>query len=107
MVTTTDTFTTTVADDGTVQLPAGMAEPGETVILHITRHAAADSTQQAKTDEPETEEPVRLTRLTAKTPEQKEQLLRQINEIVARLAPMLKDVPSDTDWLYDENGLPK
>ena len=102
MVTTTDTFTTTVADDGTVRVPADLAKPGETVTVRVDRPAAAEPEQ-----EPENHEPVRLTRLTAKTPEQKEELLRQINETVARLAPMLEDVPSDTDWMYDENGLPK
>ncbi len=107
MVTTTDTFTATVADDGTIQLPPGLAEPGETIIFRITRHAGAESTQQANIEAPETDEPVRLTRLTAKTPEQKEELLRQIEEIVARLAPKLKDMPNHGDFLYGEDGLPR
>lgn len=92
----------TVGPDGIVQVPAALAKPGETVTLRIERPAAAEPE-----DQPESDEPVRLTRLTAKTPEQKEELLRQINETVARLAPMLKDVPGDTDWLYDEDGLPR
>ena len=102
MVTTTDTFTTIVAADGTVRVPADLARPGETVTVRVDRPAVAEPEQQLVNDEP-----VMLTRLTAKTPEQKEELLRQINETVARLAPMLKDVPSDTDWMYDENGLPR
>ncbi len=100
MVTTE--FKLTVGPDGLVRVPADMAKPGETVTLRVERPTGTEAEQQ-----PETDEPVRLTRLTAKTPEQKEQLRRQIDELVDRLAPMLKDVPSDTDWLYDENGLPR
>ena len=92
----------TVGPDGIVRVPADLAKPGETVTLRIERPANIEPEDQLESDEP-----VRLTRLTAKTPEQKEELLRQINEIVARLAPMLKEVPNNTDWLYDENGLPK
>ena len=106
MVTTTDTFTATVADDGTVRVPADLAKPGDTVTVRVDRPAAVEPEHQPE-HQPENNEPVRLTRLTAKTPEQKEELLRQINETVARLAPMLKDVPGDTDWLYDEDGLPR
>lgn len=105
MVTTT--INLTVGPDGTVQIPADLARPGDTVMLRVDLPATMEPEHQSQTDSTETDGPVRLTRLTAKTPEQKEQLRRQIDEIVARLAPMLKDVPSDTDWLYDEDGLPK
>lgn len=105
MVTTTDTFTTTVADDGTVRVPAELARPGETVTVRVDRPAVVKSEQQ-----PESNEPVRLTRLTAKTPEQKEEWRRQMNELIDRLEPMLRGTPGSLDHgdvLYDENGLPK
>ncbi len=102
MVTTTDTFTTTVAEDGTVRVPADLARPGETVTVRVDRPAVIEPEQR-----PESDEPVRLTRLTAKTPEQKEQLRRQIDEIVARLAPKLKDMPDHGEFLYGEDGLPR
>ena len=102
MVTTTDTFTTTVADDGTVRVPADLAKPGETVTVRVDRLAAAEPEQEREDDAP-----VRLTRLTAKTPEQKEQWRRQMDELIDRLAPLLKDMPDHADLLYGEDGLPR
>ncbi len=103
MVTTTKTFTTTVADDGTVRVPADLAKPGETVTVRVDRPTVADEPE----DQTDTDGPVRLTRLTAKTPEQKEELLRQINEIAARLAPKLKNMPDHGDFLYGDDGMPR
>ena len=98
----THQLTVTVADDGTIRLPADAARPGETITVRIERFAPLEQANQV-----ESNEPVRLTRLTAKTSEQKAQLLGQLDELGDRLAPMLKDVPSDTDWPFDENGLPR
>lgn len=98
----THSITVTVAADGTIRLPADAARPGETITVQIERPATVEPA-----DQPETGEPVRLTRLTAKTSEQKEQLRRQIDEIVDRLAPMLKDMPDHGDFLYGDDGLPR
>ena len=105
MVTTERNFT--VGPDGIVRVPADLAKPGETVTLQVTRPAVAEPEDQRGTSEPPTIEPVRLTRLTAKTPEQKEQWRRQMNELIDRLAPMLKDMPDHADLLYGDDGLPK
>lgn len=92
----------TVGPDGIVRVPTDLAKPGETVTLRIERPAATEPENQ-----PETDEPVRLTRLTAKTPEQKEQWRRQMDELIDRLAPLLKDMPDHADLLYGEDGLPR
>jgi hypothetical protein len=96
-----------VGPNGTVQVPAELARPGDTVTLHVDLRDTAESKHQAETATTETDEPVRLTRLTAKTPEQKEQLRRQIDELIDQLAPRLKDMPDHADLLYGEDGLPK
>ncbi len=95
----------TVGPDGLVRVPADMAKPGETVTLRVERPTGTEAEQQLETDEP-----VRLTRLTAKTPEQKEQWRRQMNDLIDQLEPMLRGTPGSLDhgdYLYDENGLPK
>lgn len=96
------TYTLTVREDGTIRLPSNAARPGETVVVRIERSADAEND-----DREGVTQPARLTRLTARTPEQKEALRRQIDALIDRLAPMLKNVPDHGDLLYDENGLPK
>lgn len=98
-------ITVTVADDGTIRLPADAARPGETITVQIERLAPI---VEPATD-PAPGEPVRLTRLTAKTPEQKRQLLDEILRMGQETRARLPDEErtSNHDWLYDENGLPR
>lgn len=108
-------YTVTVGSDGTIQLPTEAARPGETITLRITRPAASESVndralvEHEQTERAETgpDDSTRLTRLTAKTPEQKEQWRRQMDELIDRLAPMLKDMPDHGDFLYGDDGLPR
>lgn len=98
-------ITVTVAADGTIRLPPDAARPGETITVQIERPTAAEPVRQ-----PTSDEPVRLTRLTAKTPEQKAQWRREMDNLIDRLEPMLRGTPGSLDHgdaLYDENGLPK
>lgn len=97
----TRTITTTVADDGTIHLPDGAAQPGDTVTVQIEQ-VEAHRTPSADEDE-------YLTVSTADTPEKKELFRQQIHEWGQRnrAAMSMEQLNFDWDaWMYDENGLP-
>lgn len=91
----TRTMHLTVDQDGRVAVPG--AHPGQTVTVEIP-------------DAPET--PKRLTLATARTDEEREQVIAEIMEAAQRLRQELSDEDiqialNHGDYLYGEDGLPK
>lgn len=85
----------TVGPDGRVAVPG--AEPGQTVTVEIKETPA---------------KPGRLTLATARTDEEREQVVAEIKRLAQEIRKELSDedvriMLNHGDWLYDENGLPK
>lgn len=85
----------TVGPDGRVAVPG--AEPGQTVTVEIKETPA---------------KPGRLTLATARTDEEREQVVAEIKRLAQEIRKELSDediriLLNHGDWLYDENGLPK
>jgi hypothetical protein len=85
----------TVGPDGRVTVPG--AKPGQTVAVEIT-------------DEPET--PERLTLATARTEEERDQVIAEIRRAARELRQELSDEDihialNHGDYLYGADGLPK
>ena len=91
----TRTLQLVVGPDGRVTVPG--ARPGQTVTVEIA-------------DAPET--PERLTLATARTDEEREQIIEEVLEAARRLRQELSDEDiqialNHGDYLYGEDGLPK
>ena len=95
------TFIAVVRDDGTVEIPDTVAQPGRTVVIIVPETAPdeADHDQQPETG---------LDRLTARTPEQKRALLNEVLTMgrLSRARLSEQQRTSNHDWLYDDQGLP-
>lgn len=99
------TITTTVAEDGTIHLPNGAAQPGDTVVVRIELPATR---RQPKTvEEPDL---TSLTLDTAETSELQDAVIerwRAIGDMNRALLSAEERALDHGDWLYDENGLPQ
>ena len=98
----TRTITATVAPDGTIRLPDGVVQPGDTVRVEVEQNEGQRAPEAAEDDY--------LTVRTADTPEKKERFRQQIHDWGQRNRAALSQEYLDFDWdawMYDENGLPK
>lgn len=99
-------ITVTVGPDGTVHLPIEAARPGETIILRIER---ADTPGEGfdRYGGRDNKLP-RLNRLTARTPEERQQIIDEFLRIGRETRERLPEDQrtSNHDWLYDDDGLP-
>jgi hypothetical protein len=91
----TRTLRLTVGPDGRVTVPG--ARPGQTVTVEVSDTA---------------EEPKRLTLATARTEEERDQVIAEMKRLAQEIRNELSDEDvqitlNHGDWLYDENGLPK
>lgn len=91
----TRTLQLTVGPDGRVTIPG--TEPGQTVTVEITETP---------------QKPERLTLATARTDEERDQIVTEILEAAQRLRQELSDEDIQValnhgDYLYGEDGLPK
>ena len=97
-------ITTTVAEDGTIHLPEGAAQPGDTVVVRIEHPAIGR--QPVRIPEPD------LTSLTldAATPELRDAVIerwRAIGDANRALLSPEEQALDHGEWLYDEHGLPR
>lgn len=98
----TRTITATVAADGTIRLPDGVVQPGDTVSVQIEQGEG----QRA----PSPDDGEYLTIRTADTPEKKERFRQQVHEWGQRNRAAMSQEQLDFDWdtwMYDDNGLPR
>lgn len=87
------TYRLVVGPDGQVRIPD--SKPGEVVTVLV-------ETAPALTPEREM-----LTLANARTPEERDEVIAKIRENGRKLRELLKDdLPTGTDELYDEDGLP-
>jgi hypothetical protein len=87
------TWRLTIGPDGQVRIPDG--KPGDVVTVLV------------ETAPPTTTDPGQLTLATAKTPEEQAAVIARIRENGRVLRELLKDdLPTGTDELYGEDGLP-
>ena len=87
------TYRLVVGPDGQVRIPD--SKPGEVVTVLV-------ETAPAPTPEREM-----LTLANARTPEERDEVIAKIRENGRKLRELLKDdLPTGTDELYDEDGLP-
>ncbi len=109
-----EVHTTVVGPDGMIHIPTTEARPGETVRVEVMirqrerRDAPLPKPVDSSIEGTEAEVP--LTRLTARTPEQKEELQRRIRNLLSRIQPAATELPGSADHgevLYDELGLPR
>jgi len=81
-----------IGPDGQVRIPDG--KPGQTVVVVVETPET--------TSEPET-----LTLATAKTPEERAEVIASIEEDLERLQALMRNGPIfSTDDLYGQDGLP-
>ncbi|MBX3070668.1 MAG: hypothetical protein KF883_09250 [Thermomicrobiales bacterium] len=86
------TYRLVIDTDGQIRIPN--AKPGQVAIVQI-----ADALDDRST--------VPLTLATAKTPEERQLVMENIQSLASRLRERLKDqLPLSADELYDEHGLP-
>ncbi|MGB3328228.1 MAG: hypothetical protein WBA46_04685 [Thermomicrobiales bacterium] len=98
------TYRLVVGPDGTLRVPD--AQPGQIVTVQVEAPPTA-ATPEREMLTLATAGQEQVTLATAKTPEERAEVIARIRANGRKLRELLKDdLPTSTDELYDEDGLP-